>query len=129
MRSVEARTDPVCSVSLGDDVVYPPRSAWTDLDTCREAEGDALSPPRTPRVTLSLVRPKSVADALLERRKEWLASLSPQERVQLARDLGEQSLRLYQQAHGVTRDEALAQHRAARQRGRIRSRCAGGESG
>ena len=75
------------------------------------------------------VRVKSVADALVERRREWLASLSPQERVELARELGEQSLRLYQQANGVTRDEAVAQHRAVRQQGRVHSRSARGEAG
>jgi len=66
---------------------------------------------------------KSVADTLRDDNDVVLAALSPDERMQLALQLGEESLRIYVASQGVDRASALRHFRSRTQLGRRRCRC------
>jgi hypothetical protein len=67
---------------------------------------------------------KSVADELRARSRRALAQMSPAERLALALRLGDDDADLFGRARGLSRDEAVRQLRAQRQRGRRPSRAA-----
>jgi hypothetical protein len=72
------------------------------------------------------MRSKVAEEARDAIRQETLA-LTPAERMQRAFDLGEEDLRLFAAANGLSRDEALSRLRVERQTGRARfSKCKAG---
>ncbi len=64
------------------------------------------------------------ASASATRRLARVASMTPDERVQLAMRLGEDGLSLYMSTHGVDRRTATARIKATRRLGRRPSACA-----
>jgi len=66
---------------------------------------------------------RSVADDLRREDVHRLKKLTVGERVALAYALGEEDLETLCRACGVTREQALARVRRARQAGRVHSRC------
>jgi len=66
---------------------------------------------------------RSVADDLRREDAHRLKELTVDERVALAHSLGEEDLKTMCGALGVSREQALAKVRRARQAGRVRSRC------
>lgn len=66
----------------------------------------------------------AIAEAVAGRRRERLARLTPDERVQLAVRLGEEGIAEYMRVHGVDRRTAAARIKAARRLGRPLSRSA-----
>jgi len=64
-----------------------------------------------------------VADELRAERDETVLAMSGNERVRLARELGERGIRMYMAAHDVDRDAALRELRKLKRNGRPRSRC------
>ena len=72
---------------------------------------------------------RSVADEFRRADQQAIAALSPAQRVRLAFQLGEESLRTYMAYHGVDRETAIARFRGRVQVGRRRSRCLRGEDG
>jgi hypothetical protein len=67
---------------------------------------------------------KSVADALREQRAQRTAAWSPSRRVALALALGEEGLRAFCSAQGLTHAEGARRLRRQRQQGRRPSACA-----
>ena len=69
-----------------------------------------------------------VADEVRREQMEELLKLTPGDRVEIARRLGEDGLLSYAKTHQVTREEAIRQIRNSRQAGRLHpSRCKGGD--
>jgi len=64
-----------------------------------------------------------VAEELRAAKDRSTLSLSPEERVKLARELGERGIRIYMAAHAFDRDTAVAALRKLKRNGRPRSRC------
>lgn len=59
-----------------------------------------------------------MADELREEQESVIRAMHPEERLLLALQLGEDVLKMYQEAHGVTRAEALAVYERSRARDR-----------
>jgi hypothetical protein len=66
---------------------------------------------------------RSVADELREEQLRELLARSPGERIELARNLGEEGLRFSVATQGITREEAIRRIRHQRRAGRVRSGC------
>jgi hypothetical protein len=64
-----------------------------------------------------------VADELRAEDEAYVRSLTAEQRVALARELGERGIRMYMDAHGVDRETALRELRKLKRNGRPRSRC------
>jgi hypothetical protein len=67
---------------------------------------------------------RSIADDLRRRTIEQVASLSPEQRIELALMLGDQDLERLVRSSGLSPSAALRRLRASRQRGRRASACA-----
>lgn len=66
---------------------------------------------------------RSVADELRERDRAAIGRLSPQERIELALQLGDEDLAAFCQAQGVDRETGLRILQRRRQAGRTPSKC------
>jgi hypothetical protein len=66
---------------------------------------------------------RSVADELRRRSTRTVAGLSPEERMRLAFELGEDDLEAFRRKSGLDRVEAVRQLRRRRQSGRRPSKC------
>jgi predicted transcriptional regulator len=66
---------------------------------------------------------RSVADDLRREQREKILAMTPAQRIALVESMLEEGLALYAAGQQVTREEAIRQIRASRQRGRRFSRC------
>jgi len=66
---------------------------------------------------------RSVADELRQRDREAVMKLTPEERIELALQLGEEDLEIFCRAQGLERREAIRVLQRRRQAGRRYSRC------
>jgi hypothetical protein len=66
---------------------------------------------------------RSVADDLKADLIRQVREMSPEERIELALQLGDEDLEAFRQNYGLTQEEALRRLRLQRQQGRRYSRC------
>ena len=66
-----------------------------------------------------------LAETLREERRRSERALSPQERLDLARRLGDEAAKAYARLHGVTEQQAIDEFARRRRAGRRPSRAAG----
>ena len=66
---------------------------------------------------------RSVADDLKREQREKILAMTPAERLALVDSMTEEGIALFAAGQGVTREEAIRQIRASKQRGRRFSRC------
>jgi hypothetical protein len=66
---------------------------------------------------------RSVADDLRREQREKILAMTPAERVALVESMVEDGIALYAAGQHLTREEAVRQIRASKQRGRRFSRC------
>ncbi len=66
---------------------------------------------------------RSVADDLRREQREKILAMTPAERIAMVQSAAEDGIALFAAGQRLTREEAIRQIRASRQRGRRFSRC------